>query len=135
MIEPVRYKRPSRINVVSVTLVLALALGAYAAYQFLPLYFMKQEVYRVLQETSSAFLGRRNYYVQEKDGRDALRRKMEADLRNLGVTDPDLETWLEVDRNEARFGAVYSQWVEWPFDVVAPQEHVYEVEHTVALPR
>ncbi len=135
MIEPIRYKKPRRINFVSVTLVLALALGVYAAYQFLPLWFMKNEVHRVLQETSSTFAGRRNLYVEDAQARDTLRRRMETDIRNLGVDDPDLETWIEVDRGEARFGAVYSRWVEWPFGVVAPQEHVYEVEHTLPLPR
>jgi hypothetical protein len=135
MAEPIRYKQPRRINIVSVTLVLALALGAYAAYQFLPQYFRSQEVYRVLEETSSAFAGKRNYYLEDPKAREALRRKMEADIRNRGVIDPDLETWVELDRHEARFGAVYSEWVEWPFDIVGRQEHVYEVQHTLAIPR
>jgi hypothetical protein len=134
MAEPVKYKQPRRINVVSVTLVLALALGAYAAYQFLPLYFQKQEVYRALEETSSAFAGKRHLYVEDPSARETLRRRMENDIRNLGIQDPELETWVEVDGYDARFGAVYSMWVEWPFDVVAPQEHVYEVEHVIAIP-
>ena len=135
MAEPITYRKPRRINLVSVTLVLALALGAYAAYQFLPLYFQKQEVYRVLQETGSAFSGKRGLYVEEPRARETLRRKMENDIRNVGVDDPDLETWIEVDGTEARFGAVYSKWVDWPFDIVARQEHVYEVEHKLNIPR
>ena len=133
MAEPIRYKQPSRINFVTVALVLALALGAYAAYQFLPLYVQRQDVYRVLEETASAFAGRRKQYIDEPKAREELRRKMEADIRNVDVQDPELETWIEVDANEARFGAVYSQWVEWPFDIVAPQEQVYEVEHKLVL--
>jgi hypothetical protein len=135
MAEPIRYKQPRRINVVSIALVLALALGAYAAYQFLPLYFRKQEVYRVLEETGSAFSGRRGFYVDDGRAREQLRRKMENDIRNLGIDDPDLETWVEIDGTEARFGAVYSHWVAWPYDIVAPQEHVYEVEHKLTIPR
>jgi hypothetical protein len=135
MPEPVTYKKPRRINVVSVALVLALALGAYAAYQFLPLYFQKQEVYRVLEETSSAFAGRRGLYIEDRHARETLRRKMDTDIRNLGVRDPDLETWIEVHGDEARFGALYSAWVQWPFDVLAPQEHVYEIQHTLTIRR
>jgi hypothetical protein len=135
MAEPITYKKPRRINIVSVTLVLALALAAYAAYQFLPLYFQKQEVYRVLEETSSAFSGKRSLYVEDPSSRETLRRNMENDIRNIGVDDPELETWIEVDGTEVRFGAVYSKWVEWPLGIVARQEHVYEVEHKIAIPR
>ena len=135
MAQPVKYNRPRRINVVSIALVVLLALAAYAAYQFLPLYFQKQEVYRILEETGSTFAGRRAFYLEDGRARERLRRQMESEMRSKGVEDPELETWIEVDGPEVRFGAVYSAWVEWPFDVVAKQEHVYEVEHTIMVPR
>jgi hypothetical protein len=135
MAQPVKYKKPRRINIVSIALALGLALAAYAAYQFLPLYFQKQEVYRILEETGSAFAGRHGFYIEDGTARERLRRQMESDMRLQGVDDPDLETWIEVDGPEVRFGAVYSAWVEWPLDIVAKQEHVYQVEHTIQARR
>jgi hypothetical protein len=134
MAQPVQYKKPRRINAVSITLVLVLLLGAYAMYQWLPVYFMRQEAYRVLQETGSKLAGRAAYYRQNTDEREALRRTMQRELIALGIDDPAIETWIELEGKEVRLGVVYSAWIEWPFDVVARHESVYEVEHVIVVP-
>ncbi|MEM6296124.1 MAG: hypothetical protein AAGA54_32935 [Myxococcota bacterium] len=131
MAQAVKYKKPRRINIVSVVLVSIIALLVYLGWQFFPLFMQKQEAYRVLEETGSAFSGRRGFYVESRDETEALRRRMENDLRRAGVQDPDLETWIEFEEGEASFGAVYSIFIEWPFDVIPKQEHVYELEHLV----
>ena len=133
MDEPVKYKKPSRINVVSVTLALALALGALLAWQYVPLYLLEQEVYRVLEETGSVFAGRKGFYMGDDAARDELRAKMERELRALGIEDPAAETWIEVEGREVRLGIAYGKWIEWPFDVVPRSEKVYEVEHLVVM--
>lgn len=133
MPQVLKYKKPRKLNVVSVTLALVLGLAAYLTYQYLPLYLKKQETYRVLEETGSTFAGRKSRYLASSDRMESLRRKMEAQLRQIGVSDPQLETWIEVDEPEVIFGAIYSEWIEWPFDVIAKQEKVYQVEHRVVL--
>ena len=131
MAQAVKYKKPRRINSVSVVLVAILGLCIFFAYQYLPLFLQKQEVYRVLEESGSAFAGRHSYYLANPDAAEALRRRMENDLRRVGVEDPDLESWIEFEGDEAEFGAVYSIFIQWPFDVIPKQEHVYQVEHVV----
>ena len=133
MAQAVKYKKPRRINVVSVSLVLALGLAVYLGLQYFPLFLQKQEAYRVLEETSSAFSGRRNYYLEDTKAAEHLRRTMTADLRRVGINDPDLESWIEVEGKEVHFGVVYSIWIEWPFNMISKQEFVYEVEHVVTF--
>jgi hypothetical protein len=133
MATPVQYKKPRRINVVSVTLVLLLLLAGYATYQWLPLYMMRHEAYRVLQETGSKLAGRAGYYEQDAEAREDLRKTMQRQLVNVGIDDPKLETWIEIEGKQVRLGVVYSGWIEWPFDVVDRQESVYEVEHMIVL--
>lgn len=133
MATPIKYKKPRKINVVSVSLALSLGLAAYMAYQYFPLFLQKQEAYRVLEETGSAFAGRKNYYRQESEAREHLRRKMETDLRRVGVSN-NLETWIEIEGKETWFGAAYTVEVTWPFDFLEAQRFDYELEHHVVLP-
>jgi hypothetical protein len=133
MTTPVKYKKPRRINIVSVTLVLLLLVGGYAAYQYLPLYFMRHEAHRILQETASTVAGRAGYYEQDTAAREDLRRTMQRNLKSIGIVDPAMETWIEFEGKEVRFGVVYSAWVEWPFGIIPRQESEYQVEHEIVL--
>jgi hypothetical protein len=134
MAVPVQYKKPRRINVVSVTLVLVVLLAGYAAYQWFPLYMMRHEAYRVLQETGSKLAGRAGYYQLDTQAREELRRNMQRQLANVGIDDPKIETWIEMEGKDVRLGVVYSAWIEWPLDVIDRQESVYQVEHELVLP-
>lgn len=134
MPNPVQYKKPRRINVVSVTLALVLLALGWVAYQWLPLYFKRHEAYRVLQETGSKLSKRAGFYEQDTQAREDVRKTMQRELVNVGVDDPKLETWIEIEGKEARLGVVYSAWIEWPLDVVERHETVYEVEHVLVLP-
>ena len=135
MAQALKYKKPRRINVVSVSLALAAALVAYLTYQYLPLYLQKQEARRVLEENSSKFAGRRGYYVQDARAREGLRMQMQSELGVIGINDPEIETWIEIEGNEAHFGVVYSAWVEWPYDIIERHEMVNEVEHVIPIRR
>jgi hypothetical protein len=134
MATPIKYKKPRRINVVSVTVVLLLLLAGYAAWQWAPLFFKRNEAYRVLQETGSKLAGRAGYYEQDPEAREELRKTMQRDLVNVGIDDPRIETWIELEGKEIRLGVVYSAFIEWPLDVIGRQESVYEVEHVIVLP-
>lgn len=131
MTEMVKYKKPRRINVVSVSLALLVAFGIYMGVQWLPQFLQKQEAFRVLEETGSKFSKRRSLYINHADKAEALRRQMANELRRTGVEDPEMETWIEIDEHEARLGVLYSSWLEWPFDVVARTESIQEIEHVV----
>jgi hypothetical protein len=131
---PVEYEKPRRINVVSVTLVLLLLLAGYAAWQWAPLYFQRHEAHRVLQATGSTIAGRAGFYERDDDAREDLRKAMQRQLVEVGIDDPKLETWIEIEGKELRLGAVYSAWIEWPLDVIERHESVYQVEHVIALP-
>ncbi len=132
--QPVRYKQPRVINVVSVTVVVLLVAAAYAGYEAIRVSFIKQEAYRVLEETSSTFAGRRQLYRKEARERELLRTRMASQLEGVGVLDPEMETWIEVEGGVAKFGAVYTAWYHWPFDVLAPIGADVQIEHVLTLP-
>lgn len=133
MATPVKYKRPSRINVVSVTLLLVVLFGGYAAYLYLPLYLTRHEAYRILEETGSKIAGRPGYYREDSSARDDLRLQMQRTIKNSGIDDPRMETWIEFEGQQVRVGVYYSLWVEWPFDLMPKRESEYELEHTLVV--
>ncbi len=132
MAKPVKYKRPRLINPVSVGLVVAFSLGAYVVYQYLPLFLQRQEVYRVVDETASKFSGSAARYLHSESELTKLKRELVKEIRRNGVSDPDLETWIESEPNslEVRFGALYSAYLEWPFDLAERHEQINELEIT-----
>jgi len=134
MARVVRYKRPRKINVVTVTLALLLGAAGYLVWQYLPLYLKEQEAYRVLEETGSKVAGRIGRYRSDAKLREGERKRMLSDLVRMGITDPNAEVWLEVEKKEVRVGVVYSEWVQWPMDLIPREEKVYEVEHIVRVP-
>lgn len=133
MATPIKYIKPRRINVVSVTLLLAVLIAGYAAYLYLPLYFLRHEAYRVLEETGSEVSVRGAFYMEDSPARDELRKKMQRKIKDMGVDDPNIETWIEFEGKEAHLGVVYSVWVEWPFGLIERQETLYELEHTLIV--
>lgn len=134
MAKPVKYKRPRKINAVSVSIALVVALLAYMGYQFIPAKLRKGEAYRVLDETASKFSGRKSRYLGNPDVLQALRAEMAANLRLVGIRDPHMEHWIEVDsKHQVRFGVLYSEWRTWPFDIIEKQETVEEMEYTLQL--
>lgn len=134
MAQAIKYKRPRKINFVSVSIVAVLAFAAYMLSQYLPLYLRKQEAYRVLDETSSQFAGQKNRYLASEPHLLQLQQRMGNDLRLVGIDDPEMEHWIEVDnKSTVRFGVIYSETVTWPFDVIEPQTEEVELEYELAL--
>ncbi len=134
MAKPVKYKKPRRFNAITVVLILVAMVVAYLTYQYLPLFLVKQEAYRVLDETASVFSGQKNRYLDVPEERENLERKMRGQLQQVGIKDPGFETWIEIDsKYKVRIGVAYIQTVHWPFDVVEPQEDVVELEYPLTL--
>ena len=136
MIQKVKYKKPRKINPISVSLAAFLFLIGFLAYQYVPLALKKGEATRVLDEAASKFAGQPGRYRAVEKEMNRLKRQIKNDLYLVGVVDPDLEIWIEEDsNNQVRFGCLYSEWIEWPFDVIERQEKVYEIEYTLSLKR
>jgi hypothetical protein len=133
-VQPVRYKQPRIINIVSVTVVLLLLAAGWVGYEVVRTTFLEQEAYRVLEETGSTFAGRRQLYRKDAREREALRARMQSQLVGIGIDDPEVETWIEVDGNRANLGAVYTTWYHWPFDVLSPYGRDVQIEHQVVMP-
>ncbi len=134
MAQPVKYKQPRVINVVSVILVLLLLAGGWTVYEMVRVGFLKQEAYRMLEETGSTFAGRRQLFRKDERARDQLRSRMESQIRGVGVDDPDIETWIDVEGSAVVLGAVFTARYHWPFDVLEPIARDVQIEHQVALP-
>jgi hypothetical protein len=131
--EAVTYKKPRKFNIVVILLLLALASGAYMVWVFVPIMIRKAEAMRVLDETSSEFTGQASRMVAYPDLVAKMRRDMEAHIRELGVSDPEAEFWIEIDdENQIRFGALYSEWIKLPFG--EPRERVVEIQMFCSRP-
>ena len=136
MAKAVKYKRPRKINPISVSLALLAALLIYLGYQYIPLKLRKGEAYRVLDETASKFSGRKARYYEDEDSLVMLKVELASNLRLVGIRDPKMEHWIEIDSlYQVRFGVVYSEFITWPFDIIETQERVEELEYTLKIKR
>jgi len=125
--ESVHYKQPRKLNVVVIGLLAILALLVYLAWTYLPAYFRKSEVMRVLDETSSEFTGASSRMLSDDKLVDKMLRDMRSEIQALGVNDPQAEYWIEIDNeDQIRFGALYSDWITLPF--MDAKEVVNELE-------
>ena len=88
----------------------------------------------MVEETGSTFAGRRQLYRKNAAERDALRLRMESQIRSVGVNDPDLESWIEVEANSVHLGAVFTVWYCWPFDLLEPFPRDVQIAEIVVLP-
>ena len=136
MIQKVKYKKPRKINPISVTLVAILLVLGFLVYQYVPLALKKGEATWVLDEAASKYAAQAGRYRAEKDEVKHLLKQMRRDLQLAGVVDPDLEVWIEADAmHTVRFGCLYSEWIVWPYDIIERQEQIYEVEYVLTLTR
>lgn len=134
MAQPVKYKPPRRINPVSVTVVLALLAGAWTAYEGIRVAFLRQEAFRMLEEAGSTLSGRRGMYRQNPKEVDLLRSRMESQIVGIGVDDPDIETWIDIEGTKVSFGVVFTARYHWPMDVLEPIDRDIQIEHVIAVP-
>ena len=127
MAESVQYKKPRKFNVVVIAILGGLGVLVYLAWIYLPLSIRKSEAMRVLDETSSEFMGMSSRMMSHDDLVDKMLRDMRADIQAIGVNDPQAEYWIEIDsEDQVRFGVLYSDWVQLP--LMDPKEVVNELE-------
>jgi hypothetical protein len=129
MAKVVKYKRPSRINPVSVGLVIAALLVGYLAYQYLPLFLLRQDVYRVLDEVSSEYCVQSDRLRKSPEDLQRMTEKLSRELRRVGVRDPNMEHWIEPHgEHEVALGVLYSDVVEWAIEAIPSHERIVEIE-------
>jgi hypothetical protein len=126
--EVVRYKQPRKFfNLVVIGMLAGLALVVYLAWIYLPAYFRKSEITRVLDETSSEFTGISSRMMADRKLVDKMLSDMRNEILVLGVNDPQAEFWIEIDsEDQVRFGVLYSDWINLP--LLEPKEIVNELE-------
>lgn len=137
----IKYKQAGVVNVVSVTFLLVLVAAGYTAYEYVRVLFQRQESYRVLEEFGSKLAARHRLYLRDTVEREVLRKQMQAELVRLGLDDPEMETWIEVDGDRdnpgapagGRLGVVYTARYHWPFEVLPPITRDEQVEHQLLL--
>lgn len=106
------YKRPSKINVVSILITLILLSGLYALIQFGPPYWRKWKVKEVLSSSASqAFKLRRqpSEEVLSKIKEDTAQK-----IRAAGVDDPSVRVIIDVNEQQATVRAEYREQINHP---------------------
>jgi hypothetical protein len=131
--ESVQYKKPRTFNIVVIAILGGLALLVYVAWIYLPAYFRKSEVMRILDETSSEFTGISSRMLSDDKLVDKMLYDMRGKIQETGINDPQAEYWLEIDNDDqVRFGVLYSDWIKLPF--IEPKEVVNELEMFCSRP-
>jgi hypothetical protein len=113
------YKKPRRINVVSILMLLLLAGGVYAGVKFVPVYFQAFKVDSVLNDMKSQGLDllRVTDPSVRQDSEDKIIGAAVEKIRDLGIIDHEdqpLEVWFS--DNYTYFNAKYRVVVSHPFD-------------------
>jgi hypothetical protein len=133
VVESVKYKKPRKINIVVIAILAVLVSSIYVLWLYLPQYFRKSEVMRVLDETSSSFTGKSSRMLADHKLVDQMVSDMRNEIFELGVNDPNAEYWIEIDDdNQIRFGVLYSDWIKLPF--TEAKEVVNELEMLCTRP-
>jgi len=106
------YKKPGKINVVSVLIFLALAAAAYAGVRFGPPYYRKWKVKSVLDETTVEYIARR---ARGASFAKQLEEKAERKISALGVADPGLRVQIYDRDREVTTTCSYRVVINHPF--------------------
>ena len=116
MAEPVLWKRPRKLNGVTITLIVLAIAGGYWLWRFFPVYFDGWTVDHILKETAAAVY--RANRLREPERTDTLKElvdKAKSDIiRKANVTDPDLRVDLEIEAEKATVSAEYKAIVTHP---------------------
>jgi hypothetical protein len=104
------YKQPSSFNPVSLVLLLALGGAVYAGVKFAPPYWRDRQVKTLVDEAANRF-----YRERSNPGIEAtLRTDLTAQIRALGIDDPDLVVSVERAASKLRVAVSYTVVVSHP---------------------
>jgi hypothetical protein len=128
------YKRQHLINPVSITLVIFLGILAYLASLYMPNWLIKQESKRVLNSAGHLFTIHRSRYLASEKQVEGLREQMSRDMRSAGVTDPDMEVYVDIeDDGGVVLGVIYTQKWPMPFELGPAKEAEVAQEYRLGI--
>ncbi len=128
----VEYKKPRKINVVSVSLVILIGLSIYMGIQMVSISMDRSEAHRALQETSSKFFRNQSTYLRNPESRKKLIGFMEGELARAGVGSPE-DLWIDVDGKEVFLGVKFKREIHWPFELLEPIPREIVAEHAIVV--
>jgi hypothetical protein len=109
------YKKPRKLNFVSVLVILILLSLFYVLIQFGPPYWRKWKAKEALSESASKVYGKR--YVSDEAAAPFLEQVQQqtmAKLRDFGIEDPDLKVNVIKDSEEITVEAEYMERIKHP---------------------
>ena len=111
-----QYKKPRRINAVSVIIFLVLAAAAYAAVQFGPPHYRKWKASGILSEAANKVYPKRMVAPDAvADFVEKIRTETAAQLRELGIADPGLRVTINLNPKRISVGVEYVEIIKHPF--------------------
>jgi hypothetical protein len=111
----VSYKKPSKINAVSLLFLLIVAGLIYAGVQFGPPYYRNWKARGILAESVNKYYAKRLLNgATEAEFLDQLRKEVESQMRSLGIVDEKLRVFFDKNAKEVGGGAEYEVRVEHP---------------------
>ncbi len=102
------YKKPSKINIVSLALLLAFLSGVYFVIQYGPPYWREYKVKEILDEVANKCRGNR---VPDGDQIVRLEEKAEKKIHAMGVEDGGLRVRIDLSSREVHVSATYREVV------------------------
>jgi len=130
----VKYKKPRKINPVSVTIVGIIAFIIYVIAKTGPVFLTQMETQRIIKGVGVKFQKSRSRYLAAPESRQMLRDQFLADVFNVGVEGrKTTEHWIDISDSESvKIGVYYQQQFEWPFEM--RETTIIEVEQEITCP-
>ena len=130
----IKYKKPRKINPVSVTIVAILAFIVYVIAKTGPIFLTQMETQRVIKGVGVKFQGSRSRYMANKPSLNMLRDNLLKDTFGVGVEGRETtEHWIDVsDKDGVLIGVHYEQRFEWPFEM--RETTIIEVDQEILCP-
>ena len=130
----IKYKRPRKINPVSVTIVGIIAFIIYVIAKTGPIFLTQMETQRVIKGVGVKFQKSRSRYLSSPESLEMLRNNFMSDIFNVGVEGRDTtEHWIDIsDTDAVMIGVHYQQRFEWPFEM--RETTIIEVDQEILCP-
>jgi hypothetical protein len=113
--ERTSYKKPRKVNPVSVIVVTVVLAVLYSLVQFGPPYWRKWKVKGILSESANRIYPRRRHQEESLNPfLDEVKGETEEQIFGAGVEDPELEVFIEVDEVEITVSAQYKERINHP---------------------
>lgn len=131
MAKKIKYKRPRKINPVSVSWALAIFSLIYVFVKGFNIFMLRMETERVIKSYAVKFNSTRGRWLQNPKRLEILSGKFRNDLLNMGIENPKTtEHWIDItDPDEVLIGVYYIQHLSYPFGII--EDTTFEIQQEV----